>query len=144
MEMSKDDPPDAGQAGKIVERRFTRYRLVAHAIAWGLCLGVFVFVVPTIEAIFNDFNLPLPRKTIFVISSAHWIIRHQRSIVVGLILVLPAAEWLMLLARSEHGGTDLSWRWSVLMFATPLVVTALTLIALGLPLFCLCNLRLTG
>ena len=88
--MSMDDLADVGSADKALQPRLNRHRLIVYAIAWGLCLGLFLFVVPKIEAIFKDFGAPLPRNTVSAIWLAHRVIRYQYLIVVGLILIIAA------------------------------------------------------
>jgi hypothetical protein len=144
-EMSKDDPVALGPSSKSIRLRSTLLRLIAHAIAWGLCLGLFVFGVSRIEAIFDDFNMPLPRCTAFVISVAHRIIRYQGLITAGLIVIISSSEWFMPFAVSGQEKSDSFRRLSRLLLATPLVLIVLTLIALSPPLFTLMTpLNLSG
>jgi len=60
-----------------------------------------------------------------------------------LLLVLLGADWLMLNAQSERGEEGWSLAWSMLMFASPLLLIALTLGALVLPLLSITT-RLSG
>jgi hypothetical protein len=135
--MLKDDLADVGPADKVLQPRLIRFRVIAHAIAWALCLSLFLFVVPKIEAVFDDFNVPLPRKTAFVIALAHRVIHYQYLIVVGLILIIAGAEWLMRVALSNQANSDSCRRLSRLLVVAPLVLIVLALIALSIPLFTL-------
>jgi hypothetical protein len=137
MEMLMDDLADVGPADKVVQSRWIHLRVLVHASAWGLCLGLFLFVVPKIEAIFKDFGAPLPRKTAFVIALAHRVIRYQHLIVVGLILIIAGAEWFMRVALSDQANNDSCRRLSRLLVVAPLVLIVLALIALSIPLFTL-------
>jgi type II secretory pathway component PulF len=139
-----DDLANVEPVRKVIQPRSIRFRLIARAIAWGLCLGLFVFVVPRIEAVFAEYNLPLPQNTDFAISAAHRVIRFRWLILVGLILVIPGAEWLTPVMLSGPTKSDMSRALSTLMLAIPLVLIVLTLIALSSPFFCLCPMRLTG
>jgi type II secretory pathway component PulF len=107
----------------------TSYGLTVHRVAWGLLVALFAFVVPRAEAIFADFDSPLPRLTVLVIRASHWVVPFA-SLVLGLL----GADWLIMNARSERDGAGLVRAWSVLMFALPLLLIALTLTALVLPL----------
>jgi hypothetical protein len=40
-DMSTDDLADVGPADKVVRPRLIGFRVIAYAIAWGLCLGLF-------------------------------------------------------------------------------------------------------
>jgi type II secretory pathway component PulF len=135
--MSKDDLANVGPADKVVQSRLIRLRVIAHAIAWGLCLGLFLFIVPKIEAVFNDFNLPLPRNTAFVIALARRIVRYQFLVVILLILIIAGAEWFMRIALSDQANNDSCRRLSRLLVVAPLVLMVLALIALSMPLFTL-------
>jgi type II secretory pathway component PulF len=135
--MSTDDLADVGPADKVVQPRLIRLQVIAYAIACGLCLGLFLFVVPKIEAVFKDFNVPLPRHTAFVIALAHRVIRYRYLIVVGLILIIAGAEWFMRVALSDQANSDSRRRLSRLLVVAPLVLIVLALIALSIPLFTL-------
>ena len=135
--MSKDDLADVGPADKVLQPRLIRFRVIAHAIAWGLCLGLFLFVVPKIEAVLKDFNVPLPRNTAFVIAAAHRIVRYQFLVVIGLILIIAGAECFMRVALSDQANSVPCRRLSRLLVVAPLVLLVLALIALSIPLFTL-------
>ena len=135
--MSKNDLADIRLSGKAVQPQPTCFRVIAHAIAWGLCLGLFLFVVPKFEAVFKDFNVPLPRNTAFVIALAHRIVCYQFLVVVGLILIIAGAEWFMRVALSDQANNVSRRRLSRLLVVAPLVLIVLALIALSIPLFTL-------
>ena len=130
--MSRNDLVDQGPADKGFQPRSTQFWLLAHALAWGLCLELFVFGVPRIEAIFKDFAIPLPRAASFVIWAAR-----QAIALLCLILVLIGVDWFVIQSLFKRGEIEVSQTWSTLMFATPVVLIALTLITLSLPLFTL-------
>ena len=129
--MSKNELADIGLSGKAVQPRSTCFRVIAHATGWGLCLGLFLFVVPKFEAVFKDFNVPLPRNTAFVIALAHRIVRYQFLVVVGIILIIAGAEWFRRVALSDQANSVSCRRLSrLLIVVAPLVLIVLALIAL--------------
>jgi type II secretory pathway component PulF len=87
------------------------------------------FAVPRFVALFNDFGVALPAATILVIRASR-----QLVALVLLVLVLLVADWFLLSTRTDRGVTRVSGPWSVLMLACPLLLIALTLVALGVPL----------
>jgi type II secretory pathway component PulF len=130
MEMSNDGVAEIEPAGKGGSPPLTRFRFIAHGVVWGIWLGLFIFGVPGIESILRDYNFPLPRAAVFVIWAAHQVIA-----LIFLTLVLLGVDWFVLEFLSRRGVIDLSQTWSTLMFATPLLLIVLTLIAMSLPLF---------
>jgi type II secretory pathway component PulF len=127
-----DDLPDVVPAPKRGQRSLTHVGLLAHGIAWGLFLVLFVFVVPRIEALFTDFGVPLPRVTSLAIQASH------RIVALGaLTLVVFGTDWLIWNAQSGRGESELTRAWFVLMLAAPLLGIALTLVALAPPFFTL-------
>jgi hypothetical protein len=128
--MSKDHVSEIESAGKGRSPPLTRFRFIAHGVVWGLWLGLFIFGVLGIESILRDYNFELPRVAVFVIWAAHQVIA-----LILLVLVLLGLDWFVLESLSRRGEIDLSQTWSTLMFATPLLLIVLTLIAMGLPLF---------
>jgi hypothetical protein len=135
--MSKNDLADVGLSDKAVQPRSTWFRVIAHASAWALCLGLFLFVVPKFEAVFKDFNVPLPRNTAFVIALAHRIVRYQVLVLAGLILIITGAEYFLRVALSDQANSVSCRRLSRLLVVAPLVLIVLALIALLIPLFTL-------
>jgi hypothetical protein len=128
--MAKDDVSDIEPAGKGASPPSIRRRLIAHGVAWGICLGLFVVGVRVIDSILKDYNFPLPRAAVFVIWAAHQVIA-----LIFLILVLLGVDWFVLESLSRRREIELSQTWAVLLIAIPLVLVLLTLIALSLPLF---------
>jgi hypothetical protein len=131
MEMSNDAVAEIEPAGKGGSPPLTRFRFIAHGVIWGIIwLGLFIFGVPEIGSILRDYNFPLRRVEVFVIWAAHQVIA-----CIFLILVLLGVDWFVLESLSRRGEIDLSQTWSTLMFATPLLLIVLALIAMSLPLF---------
>jgi len=116
-----------------------RFGLIAHAIAWWLLLVLLAFVVPRAEEIFTDFAIPLPRATTLLFRASHLV-----CIVVPLILGVLGADHLVAKALRGRGDPELSRAWSALMFAFPLVLLAVTVVALVQPFLTSCWLRLSG
>ena len=143
--MLKEDLSDFFPALKRSKGRLTPFRLITHCYVWGLFLVILAFVVPRVEVIFADFGVPLPRLTILVIRASHlvnWASPPAVAISL-LLLVLLGEDWLMLNAQSERGEEGWSLAWSMLMFASPLLLIGLTLVALVLPLLSITT-RLSG
>ena len=143
--MLKEELSDSFPALKRSKGRLTPFRLIAHCYVWGLFLVILAFVVPRVEVIYADFGIPLPRLTILVIRASHlvnWASPPAVAISL-LLLVLLGADWLMLNAQSERGEEGWSLAWSMFMFASPLLLIALTLVALVLPLLSITT-RLSG
>ena len=116
----------------------SRFRLIVHCIAWGLLLALLAFVVPRVEANFNDYGVPLPHVTILVIRASHRVV-----VFASLAVLVLVADGLMRNARSRRSGSGLARAWSVLMLACPLFMIALALVALALPFFTIMP-RLSG
>ncbi len=119
--------------------RSTRIRLISHGIALGLFFLLLTFGVPRVERPFTDFGIPLPRATILVIRASHWPIAISSSI-----LVLLGIDGYLLEILSRRGDPRWARTWSALMIATPLVIMALILAALGLPLITMDTSPLSG
>ena len=128
--MSKDDEPNIEPADGGAIPPSTHFQLIAHALAWVFCLGLFVFGVTGIESILRDFNIPLPRAAVFVIWTAHQVVA-----LVLLFLVSIGVDWFVLQSLVRRGDIEVSQTWSTLIFATPWVLIALSLIALSLTFF---------
>ena len=143
--MLKEDLSDFFPPPTRANGSLTPFRLIAPGIAWGIFLVLLAFIVPRIEAIFEDFGIPLPRHTILVIRASHLVIRASSPVfvVLSLLLVLLGANWLMLIAQSKRREAGLSGAWSVLMLGTPLLLIALTLATLVQPLLTIMG-RLSG
>jgi hypothetical protein len=126
-------------------RRLTDVRSLAHGYVWGLYLLLLGFVVPKVEAILRDFNIPLPRFTKLVFGASHllsWPIPPLISIPV-LLLILLGADWWLMDDDSKRGAEGWSLAWSMLMFALPWLLFAATIVALGIP-FLTITWRLSG
>jgi hypothetical protein len=136
--MSKAEESDIEPADGGAIPPSTHFQLIAHALVWVFCLGLFVFGVTGIESILRDYNIPLPRAAVFVIWTAHQVVA-----LVLLFLVLIGVDWFVLQSLFRRGEIEVAQTWSTLIFATPLVLVALTLIALSLTFFTI-DFRLTG
>jgi hypothetical protein len=143
--MLKEDMSEFFPAPKRAAGRLTPFRLIAHCYVWGLFLLIMAFVVPRVEGIFADFGVPLPRLTILAIGASHLVLWASSPVVTIplLLLILLGADWLMLNAQSERGEEGWALAWSMLMFACPLLLIALTLVAFVLPFFTITT-RLSG
>jgi len=124
----EDELLDFSLNRKSAARDKARFRLIVHALAWGLLLALLAFVVPKVEGIFADFNIPVPRFTILVFRTSHFV-----AVLVPLFVGLLGADWLILKVLREPGDAELARAWSALMFACPLILMALTLMALVPP-----------
>jgi hypothetical protein len=119
-----------GPAGTRSKEGLTRFLLICQFFAWALLIVLFGFVVPAVEAIFADLAIPLPHVTRLVIRMSY-----ESVTIASLILVVLAADWLILNSRSDRRGTELVPVSAGLMLAFPVLLSALTLVALVLPLF---------
>jgi type II secretory pathway component PulF len=128
----EDELADFSPIAKSAERGVPRFRLIIHAIPWGLLLVLLAFVAPRLEGIFAEFNLPLPRFTILVFQTSHFV-----PVIVPLLVGLLGADWLIAKVLCEPSDAELYRAWSVLIVALPLILIALTLMSLALPLFTL-------
>ncbi len=109
--------------------RPSRFRLLAAGISWALLLLLLAFGVLRVEKGFADCNIPLPRFTEMTIRASHfWIV------FLLLAMILFSAEWYVADILSRQRNAQLARSWSILMIATPLLLLALALAALGLPL----------
>jgi len=124
-----EDLLDVSPPRKCAGARSTFFRLIAHAIAWGVFLAFLVFGTARVEPIFADFGVPLPNVTILVIEASHRLVAG-----VSLTLLLLVADGLVLNAFVRRGDVLRAWSWSLLMIVTPLSMVAVTLWALLLPL----------
>jgi type II secretory pathway component PulF len=103
-----------------------------HAIAWGLLMALLGVVVPKFEAAFADFGIPLSDLSIGVIEASHIV-----GVLATLTLILLVADGFILELFRRRDIVKGSRGWSSLMIATPLLLAALTMVALVFPLFTL-------
>ncbi len=127
--MLDEDLQDFSPPRKGAGARSTCFRLIAHAIAWGVFLAFLVFGTARVEPIFADFGVPLPNVTVWVIEASHRVVAS-----VALTLLLLVADGLVLDTLCRRGDVLRAWSWSLLMIGTPLSLVAVTLWALLLPL----------
>ena len=127
--MLDEDLLDISPPRKGAGARSTGFRLIAHAIAWGVFLAFLVFGTGRVEPIFADFGIPLPNVTLWVIQASHSIVAS-----VLLTLLLLVGDGLVLAALCRRGEVLSAWCWSLVMIGTPLSLVAVTLWALLLPL----------
>ena len=110
--------------------RSKRFRLFADGIAWALLVLLLAFGVPRVETSFTDYGMPLPRLTDLTIRASHmW------TAFLLLAMILLGTDWYVANELSRQGSAEWAWSWSALMIATPLLLIALTLVALALPFF---------
>jgi type IV pilus assembly protein PilC len=76
------------------------YPIVVLVIAFGVVALLLIFVIPTFEAMFNDFGGTLPAPTRLVIDASAWLQRYW-WLVLGLIFagITALKQW----RKSEHG-----------------------------------------
>ncbi len=143
--MMKENWAGSIPAPKRAAGRLTPFRLGAHCYTWGLFLVLLAFAVPRAESIFLDFGVPLPRLTNLVVGASHVVARSFPPVVAipSLLLLLLGADWLILNAQSERGEEGWALAWSMLMFASPLFLIGLTVVALVIP-FLTITTRLSG
>jgi len=109
-------------------KHIRRFQLIIHGMLWVVLLALYAFGVPKIEAIVNDFGVPLPELTVRVIQVSHFLI--VLSVLTVLLLV---TDWRVLGALSRRDDALGLRYWSVLRIVTPLLLIVLTLVALILP-----------
>jgi type II secretory pathway component PulF len=105
------------------------FRLVIHGIAWGLFALLCALGIPRIEMFFDEYDIPLPRLTTFVIRASD-----ARAVLILIIPVLLGADWYVLGRLSKRGDAEGAWYWSTFMIASPLLLIVLMLAAFVLPL----------
>jgi type II secretory pathway component PulF len=129
-----EEPADFRTDRKRANWPWTCFWLIIHGIAWGLLLALLSLVVPKFEAVFADFGVPLPELSIRVIDASHKVRVHLLLLLPFSVLVL-AADALILETFRRRGIVAGSRRWSTLMIVTPLLLAAVTVVAVILPLF---------
>jgi type II secretory pathway component PulF len=136
--MSSHDRLDSGSCPKARETRSARFWLIARGIAWGVFLGILFFAVPRVEAIFADYNFPLPTQTSLLFRAWH------RPFAVVVLLVLIGTDWLALEALSRREKCVFFHAWPALRLICPLLLITWITVVLILPFLTVCRLRLSG
>jgi hypothetical protein len=106
-----------------------RSRISIAGLTWELLLVTLVFGAPRARACFADYGIPLSFFTVLILATSKSVIAYAPQL-----LALLGAVWLAhdtLIARRE---TRASRGISGILSAIPVLLLALTLIALGLPL----------
>jgi type IV pilus assembly protein PilC len=93
------------------------YPAVVISIAILIVTGIMYFVIPKFQEIFNDFNVQLPKLTIFLVTASKWVAGQSSpdQAVPGAIWILSAPFALFIfykLLRKTHfgrAGTDILW-----------------------------------
>ena len=133
--MSKDDISDFIPAPRIAGGSVTLFRVIAHSYPWGFFVGILAFVIPMAEEMFCDFGVPLPWLTFHVFRTSHLVTWASPPVVAfpALLLAILCGDWLVLKARSDRGDEGQALAWSMLMFALPLLLIAMMVLAIVLP-----------
>jgi hypothetical protein len=108
--------------------------LIVHAVLWAALLAGMVLLVPRYEKTFRDFNVRLPEATVRVLNAAQLLINHFDYLPwLGLGFVAVDGAILFSLSRGSCcPGAARVYTWG--MTALPLVLAALTALAIWLPL----------
>ena len=125
------------------------YPAVVIFIAVAIVMGIMYFVIPKFQEIFLDFDVPLPKLTLFMIDTSAWVVGNlsENQLVPGWIIVVgsPFILWvlLFLVRKTRHGRaiTD-QIRLRLPLFGTIIRKTAVarftrtlgTLISAGVPI----------
>jgi hypothetical protein len=131
--MSKDDISDFIPAPRIAGVSLTRCRVIAHSYPWGFTLAILAFLIPTAQQIFSDCGVPLPWLTVHVFRTSQLVISPPVVAIPALLLAILCGDWLVLKARSDRGEEGQALAWSMLMFALPLLLIAMMVVAIVLP-----------
>ena len=77
------------------------YPVVVIFVACVIVGFILYFIIPKFEAIFKDFNLPLPKMTIFLIDASHFLIKYFY-----IVFLTPLFIWIFikLLVSQQDGG----------------------------------------
>ena len=77
------------------------YPVVVIFVAVVIVGFILYFIIPKFESIFTDFNVPLPKMTLFLIEASHFLIQKFY-----IILLMPVFVWIFikLLYRSKTGA----------------------------------------
>ena len=125
------------------------YPAVVIIIAVAIVMGIMYFVIPKFQEIFLDFDVPLPKLTLFMIDTSAWVVGNlsEDQLVPGWIIVVgsPFILWVLLylVRKTRHGRaiTD-KIRLRLPLFGTIIRKTAVarftrtlgTLISAGVPI----------
>lgn len=96
-----------GRAALVARSAYLVFVLVVIQVVASFML---YFIIPKFEAIFQDFGVPLPRVTLFVIAASHFLVRATGPIL-AVVLLLEVA-FLLILPVSLAG----LWSWEVPLF----------------------------
>jgi hypothetical protein len=118
------------------ERRQTPFRVGAHCYLWALFLFFLGFAAPIVEGIFANYGVPLPRLTNLVFGVSHVVAWPVPAIITipSLLLALLCVDWLVLTENTRRGEEGLAMAWSMILFACPLFLIALSVLGMILPL----------
>ncbi len=85
------------------------YPVVVIVIAVAIVMGIMYFVIPKFQEIFADFDVPLPKLTLFMIDASAWVVGNlgEDQLLPGWIVVIatPFVLWatLYLVRKTRHG-----------------------------------------
>ena len=104
-----------------------------HGLLWIVCVGVMWKIVPAFEKIFVDFEADMPAIAVLAITYSNLAIRW--FLVIPFIAALWGGDLIVLNALGHDPKNALPRRlWLALMLLVPLGLTALTILAMFLPL----------
>ena len=100
-------------------------------------LGILAFLVPRFVEIYKDYGIPPSRLMSLVFGASDLVARSYEPLVTIplLLLIVLGADWLMQNAESKRGEQGWALAWSMMMFAAPVLLIALTVMALIHPFF---------
>ncbi len=76
------------------------YPVVVVTVAVGILCGIMIFIVPTFEQLFIDFELDLPTMTVLLVNMSNYVVQYWYTIP-----GIPVAIWLFIkLLRKFHHG----------------------------------------
>jgi len=125
-------PSDASSKSFQGVLRFTLVFGILHAVLWCVCIGLLLLYVPPALRLSRDYNMTLPRMTLFVIDLSRFANDYFQ------LLPLLLAFWLLfevpLLGILRHQSRGRGWAWGILHTLLPLVAAAFIIYAVQLPL----------
>jgi hypothetical protein len=101
-------------------------------LLWSLCFGLFVFFVPPLDRLFNDFNVAMPRATKSVLGKAQWVRDNWIIFSAGLVLIFGTGVMVVALLHSRR--RSLSRAFVFLLNLIPLLLIAYLVVVIGMPL----------